>query len=385
MLMWSNSNRLLYFAFMFRTVTSLAAVALVATGLLAARAAEPASTNAAPPAKPALTPSDLFGSEVIAKGKGLQIKRSQLDEAVVSLRGTAAARGQDLPPAQMGLIEQQLLDRLIQVQLLKNKATETDQTKGKELAEKRLADIKTRASTEEALNRQLKAVGLTQEQLRNQMIEECVAQTVLERELKVNVTDDDVKKFYDDNPAKFEQPEQVRASHILIGTRDATGADLSDDKKKEKRKLADDLLKRARAGEDFAKLAKDYSEDPGSKDRGGEYTFPRGQMVPAFEAAAFALKTNEVSEVVTTQFGYHIIKLSEKIPAKKVEFAKVSDQIRDYLKQQAVQKDLSDYSAKLKKDAGVEILDPKLIPQEKPAEAQLPAAQPPLTPTKTKK
>ena len=79
------------------------------------------------------------------------------------------------------------------------------------------------------------------------------------------------------------------------------------------------LLKRARAGEDFAKLAKEYSEDPGSKDKGGEYKFPRGQMVPEFEAAAFSLKTNQVSDIVTTSFGYHIIKLSEKIPAQKVE------------------------------------------------------------------
>ena len=80
------------------------------------------------------------------------------------------------------------------------------------------------------------------------------------------------------------------------------------------------LLKRARAGEDFAKLAKEYSEDPGSKDKGGEYKFPRGQMVPEFEAAAFSLGTNQVSDIVTTRFGYHIIKLSEKIPARKVEY-----------------------------------------------------------------
>ena len=84
-----------------------------------------------------------------------------------------------------------------------------------------------------------------------------------------------------------------------------TGAELPEDQKKAKRKLADDLLKRARAGEDFAKLAKEYSEDPGSKEKGGEYPpFPRGQMVPEFEAAAFSLNTNQVSDVVTTSYGY---------------------------------------------------------------------------------
>jgi parvulin-like peptidyl-prolyl isomerase len=122
-----------------------------------------------------------------------------------------------------------------------------------------------------------------------------------------------------------------------------------------------------RAGEDFAKLAKKYSDDPGSKDNGGEYTFPRGKMVPEFEAAAFSLKTNEVSDIVTTQFGYHIIKLSEKIPAKKVELAKVAPDLKEFLKQQEMQKrqdDVKNFMDKLEKDAKVEILDNKYKPKE---------------------
>jgi parvulin-like peptidyl-prolyl isomerase len=137
------------------------------------------------------------------------------------------------------------------------------------------------------------------------------------------------------------------------------------------------ILKRARAGEDFAKLAKDYSEDPGSKDKGGEYTFPRGQMVAEFEAAAFSLGTNQVSDIITTRFGYHIIKLSEKIPARKVEFAKAESDIKEGLTQQAVQKQFPDYIAKLKKEAGVEILDEKLKPKETDLPSASPTTQPP--------
>ena len=88
-----------------------------------------------------------------------------------------------------------------------------------------------------------------------------------------------------------------------------------------KRKQIDDLLKQIRGGADFAALAKQYSEDPGSKDNGGELPeFPRGQMVPEFEAAAFSLTNNQVSDVVTTQFGYHIIKMIDLTPAKKYAF-----------------------------------------------------------------
>lgn len=353
-----------------RKSTYLAALLMVA-GVLAyapaTTAQAAATTNAAAPAKPI----DLFGDTVLAKGKGVDIKRGEFDEAMVSIKSAAAARGQTIPAEQLAMIEQQVLDRLIQIQLLLAKATDADKAAGKENTEKRLEAIKTRAKGEEALNRQLKSMGTSMEQLRTKMTEEVTAEIVLERELKVSVSDDAVKKFYDENPAKFEQPEMVRASHILFGTKDqATGQDLADDKKAAKRKQAEDVLKRARGGEDFAKLAQEYSEDPGSKDNGGEYTFPRGQMVKEFEESAFSLGTNQISDIVTTQFGYHIIKLSEKIPAKKLELAKVSPDIKEYLKQQEVQKrqkEYQEYVETLKKNAGVVILDEKLKLKPLPA------------------
>ena len=132
------------------------------------------------------------------------------------------------------------------------------------------------------------SVGTTPEELKAKMTQESTAQVVLERELKINVTDADVQKFYDNNPSKFEQAEMVRASHILLSTRDpVTNKDLPDDQKAAKRKKAEDILKRARAGEDFAKLAKEYSEDPGSKDKGGEYEFARGTTAPRIRSRRF--------------------------------------------------------------------------------------------------
>jgi peptidyl-prolyl cis-trans isomerase C len=334
------------------------------TAATIAAAPAPAGSPNTPAAGSSAPKSDnLFPDNTIAKGDGFEIKRSQLDDAVTGIKSTAVARGQAIPSSQMAMMEQQVLDRLIQIQLLLSKASAADKTKGEETTDKRFENVKTRAGTTEALTRQLKSVGMSPEQLRAKMLEEATAEAVLERELKINITDADVKKFYDENPAKFEQPEMVRASHILLSTKDAsTGGELTEAQKQAKRKLMEDLLKRARAGEDFAKLAKDYTEDPGSKETGGEYTFPRGKMVPEFEAAAFSLKTNQVSDIVTTQFGYHIIKLSENIPAKKVELAKVSQDIKDYLKGQAVQKLLPDYMEKAKKDSHVEILEASLKP-----------------------
>lgn len=346
------------------TKTISAALVAAVFGTAAASAVNSGTNSAVKPADPM---TELFGDAVVAKGDGVEVKRSQLDSAMVSIKSAAAARGQRMAPEQVRMLEQQVLQRLIQIQLLLGMATDADRTKGKETGEKRLALILKRAGSEETLNRQLKSVGMTHDELRTKMAEEATAEAVLDRELKVAVTDEELKKFYDENPARFEEPEMVRASHILFGTRDPnTRQSLPEDKKAAKRKQADEVLKKAKAGEDFAALAKEYSDDPGSKDKGGEYTFPRGMMDPAFESAAFSLNTNQISDIVTSQFGYHIIKLSEKIPAHKVELAKVSDDLKEGLKRREVEKLLPDYIEKLKASHHVQILDEKLKPSDVP-------------------
>ena len=335
-----------------------------AAPLLSVSAAdETGSTNV----EPAFKASDLFTNAIVAKAKGVSISRSQLDDAMVSIKTGAAARGQSIPPDQMPMIERSVLDRLIQVQVLNAKATEADKKSGTEATKKRIEELKKQAGSDETFAARLTALGLTEAELQSKMSEEMIAENVLKRELKVEVSDDAVKKFYDENPGKFEKPEMVKAAHVLIATQDlTTGTNLSDEQKAAKKKIAEDVLKRAKAGEDFAKLAKEYSDDSGSKDKGGEYTFPRGQMTPAFEAAAFSLNTNQVSDIVETPYGYHIIKLYEKIPAKKIELSEVKDDIKEYLGNQQVQKQLPDFMAKLEKEADVQILDPKLKAVELP-------------------
>jgi parvulin-like peptidyl-prolyl isomerase len=367
---------------MTKSITKIFGVALATT--LAATAVSPAAPAGSPATNAASKLDSLLGDPVIAKGKGLEIKRSQLDAEMIAVQSMANAQGRTLTGENLLLIQRQKLNDLISFQLLLAKATDADKAKGKEQFAKALERLKkdnklTDAEFDEKLGTQLRLQGLARADWDKQRLEQGAVAAVLERELKLEVTDEAAKKFYDENPTKFEQPEQVRASHILIGTKDpATGADLSDEQKKAKRKQIDDLRKRATQGEDFAKLAKEFTEDPGSKETGGEYTFGRGRMVPEFEAAAFSLSTNQISDVVTTTYGYHIIKLSEKIPAKVISFAEVSDDLKEALKNQELQKALADgeYLEKLRKDASVEILDEKLkkldemLPKEDKAAAK---------------
>lgn len=345
--------------------------ALVAAGL-PTFAAE--TTNAAGTTKAPIKASELFADEAVAQGKGVKVTRSMLDDELVNIKAAAAAQGKTIPPQRMKLLEAEVLERLIGRQLLNQRATEADKTEGAENAKKALARILENTGGDEALARQLLTVGMSLADLKTKLNDESVAEAVLQREIKFEVSDDDVKKFYDENPSQFEQPELVHAAHILIGTRDKDGGEMSDEKKKVQRKLAEDLLKRAKAGEDFGKLAKDYSEDPGSKDKGGEYTFPRGQMVPEFEAAAFSMEAGKISDIVTTQFGYHIIKTIEKKPAKKIQLSDVGQEVKLGLKRQGVMKQIPAYIDGIKKDASVEILNKdikKVIDDQRAAEAEM--------------
>jgi peptidyl-prolyl cis-trans isomerase C len=169
---------------------------------------------------------------------------------------------------------------------------------------------------------------------------------------KITVSEDDMKSYYDTHQDEFKTPEMVRARHILIRV-DKSASE--EDKKKAKEK-AEDILKRIHAGEDFAKLASDLSDDPVSKSKGGDLGFfPRGMMVKSFEEAAFALKPGEVSGIVESPFGYHIIKVEERKDSTIEPYDMVKNTINQKLLQDRKGPKVSEFIDKAMKDAKVEI------------------------------
>lgn len=178
---------------------------------------------------------------------------------------------------------------------------------------------------------------------------------------KITVSDDDMKLYYDGHKDEFKTPETVRARHILV--RVDTSASESD-KKKAKEK-AEDILKKIKSGEDFVKLASEMSDDPGSKSKGGDLGFfSRGRMIKPFEDAAFSLKPGEVSDVIETQFGYHIIKVEEKKDEAIETFDAVKERINQKLLQDQIKSKVTDFIEKAMKDAKVE-MHPEAITGEK--------------------
>lgn len=143
---------------------------------------------------------------------------------------------------------------------------------------------------------------------------------------KVQVPEAKLKEYYEANKSQYSRPEQVKARHILLSLKDKDETAV--------KAQADDLVKQLRAGADFTAFAKQYSEDPGSKDNGGDLGFfERGRMVGEFEKVAFSLPVNEISDPVKTSFGYHIIQVTAKQPAYEIDFNLIKNQLMRQLAQ----------------------------------------------------
>ncbi len=356
--------------------------ALVAGVLSASAATQPVVTPAETNSNPEAAMKALFGDPTIVKAKGFEIKQSELDQVLTGAKANAAAQGQQLPPEFSAAI----LNQLITIQCLLQKANAADRVAGAAEADLQYTNLIKRFGSTEAFDRQLKAVGMTVADLRDRATQEAVAKAALKRELNIKVTDDEAKAFYDKHSADFEQPEMVHVRHILLMTIDPTTRQpLPTNSVAAKRKQIDDILKQIRAGGDFAALAEKYSEDPGSKVNGGELPeFSRGQMVPEFEATAFSMTNNQVSDVVTTQYGYHIIKMIDKTPAKKYAFTDtlphigktVAEVCKSEVEAQKIKELAPDYVKKLRADLNVEIVDASLKALDESVRAHADAASP---------
>jgi len=378
-----------------KTKTKMIFSAALAATLISLPRAQAANSGAAPAAaaatnsNPANVMATLFGDPVIAKGKGFEIKQSQLDVVVDGFKARTAQMGQSVPTEEL---EKTALNSLIVNQILLQQATDADKAAGKKEADEYIAQKVKQFGSQDAVSEQLKAAGKTFDGWRTEMTEQTTATAVMIRELNATPTEAEIKKYYDDHPTASEVPEEVHVRHILLLTIDpATHAPLTDDVVKSKKKQIDDVLKQARGGADFATLAKQYSEDPGSKDNGGELppfakasADPSHAMVPEFEVAAFALTNNQISDVITTQYGYHIIQMLDKIPAKKIVLtdkvpsgdSTVADEIKNFLIGQKLQELAPAYIEKLSKSPGVEILDPALKALMAQTNAPAPAVAP---------
>jgi len=311
----------------------------------------PAATPQAPAPAPAAKPVPAQLPEVVALVNGEAISGKDLDDAVRAIAGRAGP----VPPDERDRVYRGVLDNMIGYRLMIQEAKARKITVPDAEVDAQVAQIRAQFPSDAQFQQALTAQRTTLEAVRSDARDGMSADKLVESEIacKVAVKPEAVPDFYQKNQDKFQQGPRVRASHILIGI--PQNADAAT--KQQAKAKADALLKDLKAGKDFAAAAKENSQDPGSAPNGGDLGyFEKGQMVPPFEQAAFALKAGEMSEVVETQFGYHIIKVADKQESRVVPLAEAKGQIEEYLTQQNRHAETELFVNALRAKAKVEIL-----------------------------
>jgi peptidyl-prolyl cis-trans isomerase C len=305
----------------------------------------PAAPPAAPrPPVPAVLP------DTCATVNGVSIAKTELESAIRSIEARNHA---PVPVEKRDEVFRGVLDDLVSYTLLKQEALQRHVVVTDAEIEARLGELRKRFGNNAAFEKALTEQKMTVEKLRDNARTDLLVNKLLEQEVvsKVSVKPADVSAFYEKNPDKFKQPDAVRASHILIIVPPEADARA----KAALKARAEEALKAAKSGQDFGTLAKQYSQD-GSASRGGDLGFfPRGQMVPEFDKAAFSMQPGEISGLVQTQFGYHIIKVTERRNGGVVPFAQAAAQIQEFLEQQAQQDGGRAFVASLKAKGKVTI------------------------------
>jgi peptidyl-prolyl cis-trans isomerase C len=301
----------------------------------------------APPAKP--MPAQL--PDVLARVNGEPVTKADFDRLIKNMEVSA---NQPIPAERRDEIFRRALDQLVTYTVLLQESRARKITVSDAEVEANLKQMRSQFPNEDAFKKALAARGMSLEKLKSDAKIDMSINKMMEAEVAnaAAPTDAQVREFYDKNPDKFKQEEAVRASHILF--RVAENADAAT--KKKTLEQAQSVLKEARGGADFAELAKKYSAD-GSAQQGGDLNFfTKGQMVPAFDQAAFAMKPGDISDIVTTQFGYHIIKVTDRRPPSTVPFEQVSARIKEYLSEQQKQEKVQAFVESLKQKAKIEVL-----------------------------
>jgi peptidyl-prolyl cis-trans isomerase C len=281
---------------------------------------------------------------VIATVNEAEILQSDIDfifATFVAPQVQQQMQGQELPADQKAQVEQNILDQLIVQKLILEEASQLNITGDETELQKQIDEAKEYLPDAD--------MERLEQLLRNDL---AVQQTIQDLVVaKIDVSDEEIQGYYDERQEQFLEPEQVKASHIIV----MLEADADQDTKDAARQRIDEVLVKANAGEDFAELAKEFSEGP-SKDTGGDLGFfGRGQMVPEFEDAAFAMNPGDISDIVETQFGYHIIKVTEKKAERQIPLEEATEQIRQTLLDERTNTEVPTWIEALRANAVIEI------------------------------
>ena len=288
----------------------------------------------------------------VAIVNGKTISNQDYQAELVLYKQRLQSQGMQIPENMQDQVRTEVLNQMIGRELIFQQTQKSGIEVDSAQVDSELTAIKERFGDPEAFQAALNKMNMTEGKLKDQIVERTAIRSFIEKEIvsKIQVSDEEANTFYKDNPNYFKRPEEVHAQHILIKSNKE-----DDEKKKEaSREELMKIKKRIEAGEDFGELAKAHSQCPSAQNGGDLGSFGRGKMVPAFEEVAFGLKANEVSDIVETQFGYHLIKVLEHRQASTVDLEEARPRIVANLRNQKIQSEVNTYVEKLRGEAKIE-------------------------------
>lgn len=328
---------------------------VLGTVLMAIATPAAAAETSPAAAKPADSGVGAGAEQPVAKVNGVVITRAEFDrnwEYFLQKSGIPANHADK--SGQVNEFRQQVIDRLVDEELLFQEAKRRKLAATKEQVDAEIEKAHQQFPTPEAFSAALERNRLTEPGLRSVFTRNLSIESLVEKDVakSVTVSDAEVHDFYAGNKASFEIPEQVRARHILVQVDPKADETARQAAKAE----AEALLAQLKGGADFEETARKSSDCPSAPQGGDLGFFRRGQMVPEFDKAAFALKPGELSGVVETSFGYHIIRLEERKAAGTLPESEAAGQIREFLVSQKTAAAVEERLKKLRVDAKIELL-----------------------------
>jgi peptidyl-prolyl cis-trans isomerase C len=298
------------------------------------------------------------GGATVARVDGQEIQETDVVKEIsrlVALMGPSGMQAQQSPEA-MAQLRTSAIQNLVDRALLIARAQSAHLVPSDEDVRAEVARMKAQFPDTATFQARLSQLSMTEVDVQNEIRTSMSIKRLAEQSAASlpAATSEDASKYYRENPEQFESPEEVRASHILIRSPEADAAET----RAAARAKAEALLAELRGGRDFADAAKTESGDTGSAVGGGDLGFfQRGRMVPPFEQAAFALKVGELSGIVETPYGYHIIRVTDRREARTLPLEEVQDRIVEFLNNsrgdRAIQSVVEDARSKAK----IELLD----------------------------
>ena len=295
-------------------------------------------------------------TRTLAKVDNLKVTEKELSTYLDFLKNQNSSSVPEKSDPQYNVLRQNLLDSIIVLKLIQKYGKNNGFVITDKDVDDELAKLKSNYKSEDEFIKELKTNKITinflKGQIKNQLLRDKIFAKVTEN---ITVSDEEIKKYYDDNKETlFTVPEQIKVSHILIKFAVPEGQQLTDEIKNQARAKIEDIQNQLKNGASFEELAKKYSEDTVSGPQGGDIGFiSKGQTIPEFENAAFALQVGQVSNIVETSYGFHLIKVTDKKESYIKSFEEVKETIKSYLINTKQMKAWEDFVYKLVKQAKI--------------------------------